>query len=106
MNREQMVAQAFRSIHQFTACGCDGDPTGHVMEVHMATEVLDAILPQVSTVEELDALPAETLVVAADGYIYRRRRSSVWTWYCMSNGFDYRSSDVLDGPALTVVWQP
>lgn len=108
MNREQMVKRAFQAMHQFTACGCVGDIAEHPMERHMAQEVVDAILPQVLTVEELEALAEGTKLIDEAGTIWwvRNRRRGSFPMYLRND------ADHMDHPAdarrlpLAVVWSP
>jgi hypothetical protein len=78
----------------------------------VATVVLDAVLPQITTVEQLDALPEGTLGIA-DGTVFRAdtpddaSRLRVWT-VMDPDTQQWTTSELLlkvDGP-LTVVWQP
>lgn len=87
----------------------DGTPDGNAVDY--ATAVLDAVLPQVSTVAELEALPVGTLLVSPVGELV-----NVLDW---DGSKRYHSLDGLTvgwaeaamdrwgsfGP-LTVVWQP
>jgi hypothetical protein len=61
----------------------------------VSRRILDAILPQVTTVEELEALPDSALLVTDDGYV-------------LQHFADQYSGVILPafGTPLTVVWQP
>jgi hypothetical protein len=66
-----------------------------------ARKLLDAILPQVTTVEELEALPAGSVVlVAGDPFV---RRS--WGWSTPTGHFA-SSWDLANSDSPPVVWQP
>jgi hypothetical protein len=108
--REQMVEKAARASHQY-GFDCGGvyadwdDLSGTVQQQYRAdaAAVLDAVLPQVSTVEELEALPAGAKVLDTAGDVY---------WKLSTGRFrDLRGND--DGAEhvtffapLTVVWTP
>jgi hypothetical protein len=83
-----------------------------------ALSVLDAILPQVTTVAELEALPHGSVVLTAAGqpFVLRSRARFDYTWIKVNevnltnrehkDSVRFRDFDFdADGP-LTVVWQP
>ena len=85
MNREGLVGKAWRTI------------ASHGIDRHeLAEDVVDALLPQVTTVEELRSmieskrLAPDALLVNADGH---HARASEWTFLIWVK-------------PLTVVWQP
>lgn len=100
MNREQMIEKVATaiawepSVHYPDALQL----RMHVDEdlaAEIAAEIIDAILPQVTTVEELEALPDSSLLVTDDGYVLQH--------------FADQDPDVIlraFGTPLTVVWQP
>lgn len=102
MNREQMVEKAAGALTEHLG--------GHFLtwdegSVNLAEVLVDALLPQVNSVEELVALPAGSLLVA--------QSNSVFTWRCpilllqgMTTGYDYEPADILANGPMTVVWQP
>lgn len=71
----------------------------------VARVVLDAILPQVTTVEELEALPEGALLANPGGVFSWRARLKLLRG--VSDWLDYEPADVfkVEGP-LTVVWTP
>lgn len=98
MDRAQMVEQGavalFESPDYLARKGVGMDD---------ARAVLDAVLPQVSTVEELEALPDRVVVLDAEGCPFRRRGAD-WYW---PGSDDWYSVDEVAGCApLTVVWRP
>lgn len=68
-------------------------------------QILDVVLPQVRTVEELEALPDGALV-ASDRVVFRFR-SLLLLLQNVHTALDHEPADVLivEGP-LTIVWQP
>lgn len=98
MNREQMIDIAADIIT---------NPPFGTTEREDAAAVLDAILPQVATVEELAELPCPALLLGQpDGY----RPPSLMRW--KPTGLEYEDGThpdpqwVLAAGPLTVVWQP
>ena len=98
MNREQMIEKAGRAISEHY--GWEG--YGGAGE-----RVLDAILPQVSTVEELEALPSHTALMGewlgVPSFYYWHPKSRRIVGY---SGDPYWPEVVLAVGPLTVVWQP
>lgn len=90
MNREQMVDKAAEAIRTW-----DDSPN------ISAEAVLNAILPQVTTVEELEALPDESVIVEEHG-LSHQKVAGLW---CEAGSEMPGSSRTLLLPA-TVVWQP
>ena len=97
MNREQMIEKAAEAL--LAACGACDDAEGRADHFRDARAVLDAILPQVRSVEELEALPVETVVVDTYGRAFTRYQG----WWDYSEEM-YKPSELI--PPLTVVWQP
>jgi hypothetical protein len=100
-SREQMVEKVWQSI------------TAHNLDAWAAAEdAVDAILPQVTTVAELEALPYGAVLVAATGDAYTWLSSiSVSindeghvSWDSAETLIE-RAEDDAEGP-MTVVWQP
>ena len=71
----------------------------------MAETVIDAILPQVSTVAELEALPFGVKVLDAHGDVWWAE-SEPHRWWSGSAERGWPSVDVVDAGPLTVVWMP
>lgn len=76
----------------------------------MAERALDAILPQVTTVEELEALPVGTLLVNSVGGVIRVSHLPVGNpeirGYRSDEYTGRDPSNFLDEKPLTVVWTP
>lgn len=112
MSRDEMVEKATQVINN-SACVRRGelghpDADGRALCSRCnATAVLDAILPQVTTVEELEPLPAGALLKGADGDVWKAGRSR---FDCLSEDWSRglsRAGQVIQRSApLTVVWQP
>jgi hypothetical protein len=75
-------------------------PTGGSYQV--AEAILDAILPQITTVEELDTLPNETVLVGADGYAFRLEDGVLFA----EDGAWHPPNALRESGPLTVVWRP
>ena len=112
MNRDQTIKKAanvlpyhWRTDAPGGTCSCGHQtPLGRSCSEHVARVIPDAILPQVSTVEELEALPVGAVVVAPSGAAYELRPPG--TWYGL-NGWQMNARHLLPGRSpLTVVWQP
>lgn len=84
MNREQMVKRMYDAIQAAPWTSSDMED---------AAAYLDAVLPQVTTVAELRALPHNAVVMAPRSGVCMRE------WEAIENGWP-------GSPALTVVWQP
>lgn len=65
----------------------------------MAVAAVDAALPQVTTVDEVTALPHRTVLVSAEGEIFH------WSWRMPMN-LRLVAEGMLESGPLTVVWQP
>jgi hypothetical protein len=72
----------------------------------IAADVLDAILPQVTTVEELEALPGGSLLALDGGVVYRWRSLLNVLQAVTESPYDYRAEEILGRGPLTVVWSP
>lgn len=94
MNREQLIDKGARALA--TAWGY---PVAVVsLPTHAADDaaaVLDAVLPQIATVAELEALPDGTVLLADDGFTMRWKNRMVSPLHLLA-----------DHGLLTVVWQP
>src|SRR5690349_8590563 len=101
MKRAQMIAKGtaaveatpgrYGSNHGYDCCQVDwGDN---------AEAVIDAILPQVTTVEELGALPFAAKLIDEDGHLWWRPSGqplSEWPWLRTdADRWDHRVDDVL-----------
>lgn len=96
VNREQMIEKATKVIY---------DESGSVTEsdsYDIACTVLDAILPQVATVAELEALPYGSVVLDGEFGVAYELTSSGW---CSPGDKQVENLDADDLP-LTVVYQP
>ena len=72
----------------------------------VAARVLDAILPQVSTVEELEALPFLSRLIGTGGAIVTRHRWSVHVDCFLWVGGTTAKRALEEFGPLTVVWRP
>jgi hypothetical protein len=99
MNREQMIEKAAEAL--LAACGACDDAEGRADHVRDARTVLDAILPQVSTFEELEALDPRSLMLK-DFDTYARAEDAA----SLVRAARYLGRDFLPVNPLTVVWQP
>jgi hypothetical protein len=97
MNREQMIDLAAKVFAELEP-GTEWTPIDErEYYTRRAREVLDVILPQVTTMEELAALPDGTKLVGPYGAIVARYDDDpthLWEYWLR-----------FDGP-LTIVWQP
>lgn len=100
MNREQMVERAADAIR---AAGDFGPFAPNDYARAEAAAVLDAVLPQVTTVDELEALPAETIGLTGHGEVWTTDGEGHWTEFSAGDGWWHVSNVALP---LTVVWQP
>jgi hypothetical protein len=116
MNRDQQIEKAARAVHQSSLDdGAEHAEWDALMPSVKATYRADArvaaavFLPQVSTVEELEALPEGTKLIGADGTAWEATpfNSDDYTWFGTS-GDCWTTADLLTnfGPSLTVVWLP
>lgn len=97
MNRVELISRVAGAL--------GGSPFGATY-FDDAERVLDAILPQVTTVEELEALPHTTFVQGADNSLWEKGKDD---WLCAqgSDGWDRVPDELLkDHGPLTVVWTP
>ena len=116
MNREQMVEKVRGEISEWEAfMAADGHMSigkrsqSEMADERVAARVLDAILPQVSTVEELEALPDESVVMDdSNGDSWSRSTAAGATlWHGHGCPNPDTSSFLIEWAApLTVVWQP
>jgi len=111
-HREQMIE---RVVAVMLTPYIEEDRTPHDLDYELAKAILAAILPQVGTVEELEALPVGTTLLGSDGSAWDAR----WTrrydgtgylefrYFVNFAGFEIRAEQLLNdiGP-LTVVWRP
>lgn len=98
MNREQMIEKAAEAI---------ADYYDHPAESYEddARRVVDALLPQVTTVEELEALPPRTVVVGVRGVTWVRGDRDHFPWVGTLWG-SASSHSVIESAPLLVAWQP
>lgn len=116
MNREQMVETAAKAswdadteAHGLSRAYGWQPPGGDALNDgyrKQARIMLDAILPQVSTVAELEALPQGTVLMGM-AHEHGPRFARWWGDAAAINGTKWEGVDLLHyyGP-LTVVWQP
>jgi hypothetical protein len=109
-SREQMfergVAACFRDSDEEESLATTlGFDENYAREV-VVPLILDAILPQVTTVAELEALPPRTRLLGADGATWQRNSTGSW----ISDQYLTRRSETLlalkKAQPLTVIWQP
>ena len=118
MNREQMIEKAAERLRTVNLwCNeCDGVKCSSCDEqaIEFSNTVLDAILPQVTTVAELEALPFDAKVIDPTGEVWARYRLAAQgerplRWRSTRGADGWTSERLLSGPGvtpLTVVWQP
>lgn len=102
MNREQLIEKAASAIRKHL-------PTVRpIVLTAMGTTIVDAVLPQITTVEELEALPSGAKVLDASGEVWRVVRWPYQTLFystVATLGVHEAAEIVARGP-LTIVWQP
>jgi hypothetical protein len=116
--REQMVEKVARVIAELEpgedwpsndalgghwALGTRDDEFRHAA-LDQARSILDAVLPQVSTVDELEALPESAVIVDQIGVLWWRGHDSQHWWGMTHKGWSH--ADLLQRGSLTVVWTP
>jgi hypothetical protein len=104
--RADLIETAARALAQQITHAVRGD---HVMAVHgsnidCATAVLDAVLPQITTAEQLEALPSPVVVVDAFERAWQKHRGLTAWWPTV--GLVQTSEELIARGPLTVVWQP
>lgn len=99
MNRNDIRAVIFDKITDWTPYA---DAYDEKIAQERTDQLLDAILPQVTTIEELETLPVWSGVLDRHGDHWRRGDDGAW-W---RNGNPTLSGDLLGLGPLTVVWQP
>ena len=107
MNRDELVAAAASAI------GLHIPTVRPVVLNAMGATVLDAILPQVTTVEELEALPFDAKVVDRDGEVWARYHLAAkgprpLRWRNSRGNYGRTSHQLIamGCSPLTVVWTP
>lgn len=105
VNRGQSIDEIIQVLRGEGFEGTDED------EQRVAHRLLDAILPQVTTVEELEALPVGSKGVSADGTLqekYSPRSNAMMTtaWRSTNGARHQAARSVLRHGPLMVVWQP
>lgn len=102
MNRDALIEKAAWAVHR--ASGCDGCPPCDE-DRQGARDALDAILPQVTTAAELEALPTGTLLVERSGNVLCRHPCSNGSpAYLLTNPSPLIAPEFV--LPLTVFWQP
>lgn len=71
--------------------------------VDLVEAIFDEVLPQVSTVQALEALPDRTILAYGSTKVYKWQ-AKMQLLQNVHEGYDYNPEDVLF--PLTVVWQP
>ena len=97
MNRDELVAAAASAI------GLHIPTVRPVVLNAMGATVLDAILPQVTTVEELEALPAGSIVIDNEDEPQTKLSDG---WWRAPLGGDLDADQLSNYGPLTVVWTP
>ena len=97
MNREAMVDRADEVLTWIAEDNCE--PTWGIRE--KAEKIVDAILPQVSTVEELEALPTRALVLKDFGSYAQTEEAGSLARAVRTLGHVF-----LPTKPMTVVWRP
>jgi hypothetical protein len=115
MKREELIKKARMAVSAWVAfTAADGELSlgmrdeSEMTDDRVAARVVDAILPQVTTVEELEALPGATkLSVDRNGCpAMRLQRGGFVIGFSGSVEWDAETLlEFADGP-LTVVWSP
>ena len=107
MNRGEMIKKGASALHHLHRSGCGYDCCYEDWSSN-AEAVLDAILPVVTTVEELEALP-RAAVIASDQDVWRKARwgpKNSPRWTRLSDGaFAFNDELLAEYNSLTVVWQ-
>ncbi len=109
MNREQMIEKAAQVLWEAAWPNTSWDlATEDDRGPHLddASDLVDAILPQVTTVAELEALSNYSFVVGEDGPYMVRHLGSTYLQQKFGEGWDCEPKDALAHGPLTVVWQP
>ena len=107
MNRDKLVEQAAQALSDWDAdlvMGAEDNPLHDENDLDAVRAVLNTVLPQVTTVAELEALPLGSIVVSHNGYPFERSFDNE-----MSVGGEFKGSvtDIVNTFApLTVVWTP
>jgi hypothetical protein len=98
--REQLAARGRAALAKFYDSDDHGfaGPVWHAEVVHL----LDAVVPEVSTVTELKALRVSTVAVDSDGDAWTHLRQGVWQSYFALVSAERLASR---GPVM-VMWQP
>ena len=114
VNRETLVEKAALASHRWgLECGGEYAEWDALRESvrrdyrSEAADVVDALLPQVTTVEELEALPSHTVIVTPEGGPLEKMQTK---WLHMGALWASTAAEVVEcsrerGP-LTVVWKP
>jgi len=105
MKREQIVGKVANALCAYVTANAGTDLDYQPEEfTGEAAALLDVVLPQVTTVAELEALPMHTVLIGTDGYVYSPRRNE---FSCLTLETSANPEIVLDkfGP-LTIVWRP
>ena len=109
MNREQLVEMVAETIYADDASlvfdpDAAADLAGAASDTAAiyrsnAAAVIDVLLPLVTTVDEVTALPHRTVLVSAEGEIFH------WSWRMPMN-LRLVAEAMLESGPLTIVWQP
>jgi hypothetical protein len=110
MNRQDMVVAAARALHRYCngRVSFDHDAWAHKGD---AAAVLDAVLPQITTVEQIQALPPRTVLMSIDnaGGPHFYRWLGGWI-LAIAQGDDedyaYLNEFLQQRDTVMVVWRP
>jgi hypothetical protein len=86
-----------RMLNDAIGAACLAYPFDRLEAQDVASAILDAILPEVSTVEELEALPSYSVLISAGGTLFHRHSGPIV-------GLAGAAAAAL--MPLTVVWRP
>lgn len=73
----------------------------------LAEQILDTVRPDLNTVQELDALPDNAVVVDGRGIVHQKlKRATRSIWSSVQIQEDSTPGTLLDSGPVTVVWSP
>lgn len=106
MNRREALDEICRALRDYGSAAEESAEKGAtIYEADWAAALLNELLPQVTTVEELEALPKGAKLLGADGSTWMQHLEA-WR----SDTYSIRRSSTLlelkKANPLTVVWQP
>lgn len=111
VSREELIEKADRAVRN-TACTRRGE-AGHPGEDDWslctrcdAIAVLNAVLPQVRTLAEVNALPDGAKVLADKGRVWSVRHGGLSDTYLSGGSGEVKQHGIEDELPLTVIWLP